>query len=422
MEGLKLLLVAHHLNPDWGSEPLIAWRWATHLQNHVDLQIVTHVRNREAIEARGDLRARIHYVDTERLARGINRINEVIWPSTAVVARSMLESLALRAFDRGAVKIARDLVRRGEVELIHRVSPISPKAPSGLGRLGVPFVIGPVNGGMQMAPGFDEVARLECEGAMRLRSLARLLDPRAQTFTDATAILVATETTRRSLPQSVADRARLLCENAVVPDLFTPRFDRLRLDGPLRLLYLGRLLPYKGVDFILRALARLPIGLAELEVVGEGPERGALESLRIELGLEGRVRFHGAVPVSEVPAWMSAADLFLLPSLRESGGSVLLEAMAAGTPVICLDHGGPAETVTELVGVKVSAASPDELESRLAAAIRELAADERRRAAMARAARDHVESNYSWRGKIEAAMDIYRDLLEAGRASLGRVA
>ena len=121
MNRLKLLLVAHHMNPEWGSEPLISWRWATTLQDHVDLVVVTHVRNREAIERARGLRAEIHYVDTERLARRVNRVNDLVWPSSAIVARSFLESFAKNtrtlatedhATDRFAIDpLGRDLLR-----------------------------------------------------------------------------------------------------------------------------------------------------------------------------------------------------------------------------------------------------------------------------------------------------------------------
>lgn len=404
----RILLVAHHCNPEWGSEPLIGWRWASHLNAIVPLTVVTHVRNAPAIARAGGL-TDVRYVDTERLARRVNRINDALWPKASVVTRSLLESLSLRAFDREVTHIARDLIAADEIDLIHRVSPISPRAATSLGRLGVPLVLGPVNGGMETAPGFDDIARQERDTMLRLRSLARAADFRERTFRDASAILVANETTRRVLPSTERHRAVLLCENAVVPSAFTPRFERA---GPgLSLLHLGRLLPYKGTEFLIRAMAEIDPSLGvRLETVGDGPEKPALKQLVNELALDDRVIIRDAIPVTDVPACMAAHDLFCLPSVRESGGAVLLEAMAAGTPVIAVDHGGPSETVVPQVGVLVRPDGPSSLVDALAREITSLAKDETRRLRLARAARRHVESHYSWDGKVDRARDLYEAL------------
>ena len=93
----RVLLVAHHANPSWGSEPLIGWRWASALDRRCELTLVTHARNRPAIEAAGGLRGAVHYVDTERLARAVNWANDHLWARAAVVNRSLLEAVALSA-------------------------------------------------------------------------------------------------------------------------------------------------------------------------------------------------------------------------------------------------------------------------------------------------------------------------------------
>jgi len=406
----RVLLVAHHANPSWGSEPLIGWRWAAELDRRLPVTLVTHARNRPAIEAAGGLRAPVVYVETEGVARAVNWVNDRLWSRAAVVNRSALEAVSLAAFDAAATRVARGLARRGEIDVVHRVSPISPRAPSRLVTAGVPCVIGPVNGGMETAPGFPEVERLERAGFQSLRPLARFLDPGAETFRRAACVLVATEATRAVLPSAVAARARLLCENAVDPALFTPTPGRR---GPgLRALYLGRLLPYKGVEHALRAVASLPPALdVSLDIVGDGPDRARLEAIARALGLGDRARFHGAVPVAEVPARMAACDVLVLPSVRESGGAVVLEAMACAKPVIVADWGGPAETVTGDVGVRVPARSPEGLTRGTASALALYAGDEALRERAGRAARAHVERSYTWAAKADAACAVYEDVI-----------
>lgn len=412
MSRPRVLLVAHHANPEWGSEPLIGWRWARSLSEHVDLTLVTHVRNRPALERRAPLPFEVRHVDTERLARRVQDWNDRLWGKGSPVNRLLLEALAQRAFDREAVRIARSLVRAGRVDLIHRVSPISPRFPTGLGRVGVPLVLGPQNGGMTTAPAFQDVRRLERDGFLRLRGLARLLDPLARSPRSATRLLVATRATLDVLPAADRARAELLCENGVALEEYSPHFER-RGRG-LRVLYLGRLLPYKGVDSVLRALARVADPAVVLDVVGEGPDRARLEALAAELGLLQRVVFHGAVPVDEVPVRMAACDVYAFPSVRESGGATVLEAMASGKPVLVADHGGPSETVVDGVGWRLPVESREGLVDGLAHHLERLRDDEELRQRTGRAAREHVERNYSWSAKAARMAALYQECLAPG--------
>ena len=112
----KVLLVAHHCNPDWGSEPLIGWRWVSHLAARHRVHLMTHTRNRNAIEARG-LDADITYADTERVAGTVARLNQRLWGDRSPVNKVALEVIAQRAFDRAACKVARELIDRGEINL-----------------------------------------------------------------------------------------------------------------------------------------------------------------------------------------------------------------------------------------------------------------------------------------------------------------
>ncbi len=112
---------------------------------------------------------------------------------------------------------------------------------------------------------------------------------------------------------------------------------------------------------------------------------------------------------------MEQCDVFCLPSVRESGGSVVLEAMAAGKPVVVADHGGPAETVSNDVGFRVPATDPDELVRGIRRALQLLHRREEVRQRMGRAARKHVESRYTWSAKAGAAVALYEELMASPR-------
>ena len=113
--------------------------------------------------------------------------------------------------------------------------------------------------------------------------------------------------------------------------------------------YVGRLVPEKGVDILLRALAQVA-GSWRLEIIGQGPERVALERLSRTLGLADRVSFTGQIPSLRMPGFYRDLDVIVVPSRtlpnwKEQFGRVILEAMACGVPVIGSDSGAIPEVV-----------------------------------------------------------------------------
>ncbi|WP_164885208.1 glycosyltransferase [Rubrivivax rivuli] len=115
---------------------------------------------------------------------------------------------------------------------------------------------------------------------------------------------------------------------------------------PFVFLTLGTLVPAKGMDLLLQALALLPPSLpVQLHIGGDGPEREALQALAASLGLQSRVRWLGALAPAAVPAALAACHAFVLASRHESFGVVLVEALMAGRPVLATRCGGPADIV-----------------------------------------------------------------------------
>jgi len=167
---------------------------------------------------------------------------------------------------------------------------------------------------------------------------------------------------------------------------------------PAAILAIGRLVPKKGFDTLIRAVADLEPGAAELTIVGEGPERPRLKALAGELGVARRVRFHGAAGHARVPQQLARADLFALPSHPVPDGDrdgipvALIEAMAAGVPVIAGDLPAIRELVEhERTGLLADGTDP----ARVAGAIRRLLGDLQLRRRLARAARERVEAEFS---------------------------
>jgi len=155
---------------------------------------------------------------------------------------------------------------------------------------------------------------------------------------------------RDAIERIGADPSRTL----VIPNTFDTSTFELRTVPPSgeTLLSVGRLVDVKAHSVLLEAVAVLAgeRPRLRLRVVGEGPERGSLEAQARDLGIADRVVFLGALPREQLSAEYRSADLFVLPSLREGFGVVLIEALASGTPVVATRSGGPESIVDASLG------------------------------------------------------------------------
>lgn len=174
------------------------------------------------------------------------------------------------------------------------------------------------------------------------------------------------------------------------------------------LLFVGRLRYYKGVQYLIRAMAGIP---AALLVVGTGPMEREWRQLAAGVGVAERVHFLGDVEDAALPAHYHAADLFVLPACErsEAFGIVLVEAMASGTPLVSTELGTGTSFVNRHgeTGLVVEPRDPEAL----AAAINELLADDERRRAMGRAARARAEAEFSLPVMVERVLTVYEEAL-----------
>ncbi len=200
-------------------------------------------------------------------------------------------------------------------------------------------------------------------------------------------------------------------------DRFSPEGPRFERSGDvLRIVSLGRLVPRKGVDDAIAALALVPN--AELVIAGgsapgcgdtDDDER-RLRALARRCGVEERVDFHGPVERDDVPPLLRSADIVVCTPWYEPFGMVALEAMACGAPVVASSVGGLVDTIIDgYTGLHVPARDPKQL----AYALSELARDPARRARLGRYAVERARSRYGWSRIASDTLEIYRSLITA---------
>jgi phosphatidylinositol alpha-1,6-mannosyltransferase len=194
----------------------------------------------------------------------------------------------------------------------------------------------------------------------------------------------------------------------------------LGLDGKLVVLAVGRLVPIKNMRLLIDAmpalLARVPS--AHALIVGDGPEQDMLERRARELQVLDAVTFTGYVPNADLPPYYRSADVFALTSTFDNSPNVVLEAMAAGLPVVCTDVGGVRAFVEVAAGGSLVPPGDATL---VADALAAWLDDAPRRNAAAAHNRRVVLERHSWRASARRLLDVYERVVRARTADRARV-
>jgi glycosyltransferase involved in cell wall biosynthesis len=414
----KVLVIAEAANPDWVSVPLVGWSHARALAVVADVHLVTQVRNRAAILRTGLVEGRdFTAVDSEAVSRPLWRVAEVLrggsgkgW--TVVTA---LSSLSYYSFEHLVWRRFLQSLRERRFDLVHRLTPLSPTTPSLLAarcrRLGIPFVLGPLNGGVPWPRGFDSARRAESEWLSYIRSLYKLLPGYGSTRNSAAAIIVGSRDTMAQLPARHRVKCVYIPENGIDPRCFGSP-EHYRPLPPLRVAFIGRLVPYKGADMLLDAATSLVrAGRIKIDIFGDGPQRRLLEAQISRLGLDAGVTLHGWVPHDTLHAHLAQSHVLGFPSVREFGGAVVLEAMAMGLVPVVVRYGGPAELVTRRTGYFVEIGPREAIVAGFRAILSRLVEQPEALIPRSAAAKRRILQDFTWDAKARQTLQVYRWVL-----------
>ncbi len=263
----------------------------------------------------------------------------------------------------------------GEFDIVLRLSPVTSVIPSAfpffLRNGSVPFIIGPVNGGLPWPQGFSQ-ADNQKGWFDRLRRFHRIMPFSRSTYRWAAAIIAGSSQTCTQFAR-YRDKLFFIPENGISRSLCSGTVRSCEGHNKLELIFLGALIPCKACDLALRAAAPfLRSDLARFTVAGDGPERSRLEELTKSLGIEEAVSFHGNLPHSEAMQRLRSADVLVFPSVRDFGAGVVFEALAVGAVPLVADFGGPGDTVRPDVGFKVPLTNENDVVSEMQRILGEL--------------------------------------------------
>jgi glycosyltransferase involved in cell wall biosynthesis len=412
---LRILIACDSASLRFGGEaalPLHYFRFL--LGQGIACRLVVHERCREELnQCFPDAQDRIDYIQNTRLDRLLWRCRKAIPGRLGHFTFGLLLRMTTQLKQRRRVI---NTIKQHKIDLVHQPTPVSPREPSALFGLGVPLVIGPMNGGMDYPEPFRQMQNRTVDygmwcGRLFANMLNRIIPGKRQAQT----LLVANQRTNLALPSCLRGQVHELVENGV--DLSVWRSperpdDIDDPDRPARFAYLGRLVDWKAVDLLIEAFGHVVKQTpAVLEIIGDGEDRKALEAQAKALDLPEScaVRFTGWLTQDQCAQRLGHADALVLSSLLECGGAVVLEAMAIGLPVVATQWGGPVDYLDETCGFLVEPSSRPDFIQGLTDAMVTLARSPDLRKRMGKAGRDKVVEHFDWDTKGRIMLDVYQD-------------
>jgi glycosyltransferase involved in cell wall biosynthesis len=405
MSRLRILLLAPDCDPEAVSIRYVTYSHAAALAQLHDVNLVVGAPVADNVRrAKAPFRS-IEVVRMPWLERisawSLRRIFRNNFTSQAMTAFGYPFSVA---FELRAWWQLRHRIAAGEFDVVLRILPMTAVLPSPFAFLlrkgPIPFVIGPINGGLPYVQGFSQAAN-EKQWISGLRKLYRFMPFAGSTYRDAAAIIAASS-------QTYAEFAQYRSKLFFVPEPGIARslcVENSRAQNPaskLDLIFVGGLIPCKACDLGLRAAAPLlQKGLARFTILGDGPERTHLEQLAGSLGIEKQVSFHGWVSHAEVLERLLSADVLVFPSVRDFGAGVVFEALARGAVPVVADFGGAGDIVHAGVGYKVPLTNENDFVLQMEKILMTLADDRELLDELRRQGMNYARERLTWDAKAQ---------------------
>ncbi len=404
---MKILLSAYACEPNRGSEPGFGWNWAwEYAKNGHDVWVLTRPTGKSAIQQilRQQPQKNLHWV----FLPPPQTASRIFGGELGVYARYI-------AWQYRVLRVARKLNDKQQFDIIHHVTWGSLWWGSPLWRIGKPFVFGPIGGGQVTPKAFrnhyQHMGRLSLFRDWAMDRLLRWNYLARSTVRHAALVLATNRETKDKARSLGARSVKLFLDTSLPKESISSCPPSRSPSSPTRFLWVGRILPRKGLKLCLEALADISSQLdVSLTILGDGPLGPQVPNWIAELKLEHRCTWRGHVSWNEVRKAYREHDVFVFSSLRDSFGSQLLEAAAWGLPIICLDHQGARDFLPSGATIKVPVTTPKKTEKEFAAAMETLAREPQQRQRMGEIAWGWAK-NKTWDKSVVKALKWYEELI-----------
>lgn len=400
---MKILLCCYGCSPYKGSEPGMGWAFAKHISENHKVHVIFGEKQEQLmgyVQAHAEecKNMTFHYI-----ARKEQPLLRKIWPPSYYWSYDTWQKKALR--------LAEKLHEQEHFDLVHQVTLAGYRCPGYLWKLGIPFVWGPF-GGLVNTPWIllrhlDLYSKLLFTARNIYNWVQKRCGYAARTVSQkASAIMVIDERAADEIRVLWGKEALSMRELGVNASQIRTTYTHRPQGAPLRLLWVGALMSFKGLHMLLEALPQVTVPV-ELHVMGKGGMLKEWQKKAARLGIADKVVFHGYVQHEEALCFMQSCHALCITSIKEGGTStVTLEALQNGMPVIALDHCGYASALNDSCSIRIPIRSYSQIVQDFAAAINRIGQNEALRSELAQGAL-RQSHQFTWEEKMRTLNAIY---------------
>lgn len=389
----KILVSAYGCEPFRGSEAGVGWNWVLQMARFNELYVIARENDRETIEDNlpKECRKTVHfyYYDTCPTIMRLKKKEKGLY-------------LYYWLWQIGIIPLVAKIIREQKPDYTMHLTFGSLWMPTFLPFFKVPFIWGPVGGGDGVPPKMLAVLPLKQRIVQSMRYVlikTSWLNPLvAIPSRKAILILCRTENNRDAIPKKYRHKCEVVLETAMGEDVFYHYKDYNTTNNTLEIITTGRLVPFKNTILALESFNNLckKHSNVHMTIIGKGSEKNRLTEYILKNRLQKFVDIIPEVPRDQVLAKLCDADIYVFPSLREGGSWALMEALAVGLPVVCLNWTGMKIIANGECGILINPDTYSKVLDDFTNALEYLVENHELRTTMGINARNRMAKEFNW--------------------------
>jgi len=389
-----ILVSAYACEPLQGSEQGVGWNMVLQMARQNKVHVITRANNQKAIESNLPLDIKnnifFHYYDTSFFIRKFKKKEKGVY-------------FYYICWQIGIIPLIWKLTKLYHFNYSMHLTFGNVWLPTFLPFFYPAFIWGPIGGGESIPYSFIRSLSLKGRLLQLIRYVLRstmLLNPLfLYTALTSKIIFCRTENTSQLFFKKLQNKIHLLADGAIEPQVFIHKTE-FHKDGIIKLIITSRLIHTKNIITAIKAINYIPNSYnIKLTIIGSGPEKNNIEMAIKNLTIKNRVEMISTVSRKEVLQMLEKSDIYLFASLKEACNLSLLEAMAVGLPVICLNWSGMAISTDDSCAIRLPVTNPEQMPKDMAAAICKLIDNPEMRQQMGNAGRERIKSVFNWEAK-----------------------
>lgn len=410
---MKILFDCFSCSPYYGSDEGIGWLWPYHMRKYHEVWALVRKDRREDIEKYG---AENNINDINFIYCDIPDWMNFYYKNKAKNKNGVLDFLLYQwLWQYPALKAAKKADKEFDFDIIHHVSTNDFRLIGRLYKLNKPYIIGPIGGAQETPAALEEYVKLHKKSELLRSFLNGIMTATfsyKRALNKAAKIYFSNTETFDYLKKKINDTNK--CEYMTeIGCSALEMYKEKNIRNIRTFMWAGRMEYRKGLEFLFDVIGELPKDNSwRLVLCGDGTQKEYYQSLCSEKGLDDYVTFMGKLSYDDVIKEYDNADVFVFPSLRETTGTVIVEAMSKGIPVICLNQGGAKFVLTDETGYLVDGETKEEYIKNFRQAMIECINKPDVLKQKSYASYCRIRDNYTWENKIKQMLPVYDKVVD----------